>query len=733
MNEQQLKELLDSLTLDEKIGQMFQGNGDMVGQDGTVTGKFDLKEYSETEIQNMGSILNVYGKERLRNIQREHLKHNKIPLMFMGDIIYGYREIFPICVSQACSFDPDMIEKIARIAASEATVDGLNVDFSPMVDVTRDARWGRCAEGYGEDPELTSRCAAAVVRGYQGDGLDKPDTVVSCVKHFAAYGAPYDGKDYNAVEMSERKLRNEYLKTYKSAVDAGAGMIMTSFNTLNGVPTSVNKWLMQDILRNEWGFNGVVISDYSSIKGCLMDGAANDEQELAKMTVENETDIDMMDNLYNHNLKQLVESGEISEELIDRCVMRILRMKNDLGLLDNPYKYLDDSLPDNNDYDANYQFAKRVVCKSSVLLKNDGVLPIKKSQKIALIGPFAKRVDLLPEWSKASPKRQMPDTLENCIKAVAGDKLIAAEVGCPVYRNEEMPENMPDRTLSGDEQEHFKRAVNAAKDADIVIMAIGEHMDQYGESRSRANPVINEVQMELFRAVKAVNPNVVSVILSGRPLVISEVNENSRAVLYAWAPGSAGCESIAEMLYGITQPSGKLSMSLPRMLGQIPINYAYLPTDHPLYYSDKISTAYNTRYTDCPTAPLYEFGFGLSYTKFEYKNLTLSSDKLDENGKITVSVEIENVGDRDGEEVVQMYIRDRFTRFVSRPVKELKDFKRIAVKRGETVTVTFEITEPMLRFFNIDNEYASEKGEFHLFVGSSSADETLGLHKFYLV
>ena len=733
MNEQQLKELLDSLTLDEKIGQMFQGNGDMVGEDGAVTGKFDLKEYSETEIRNMGSILNIYGKKRLGNIQREHMKHNKIPLMFMGDIIYGYKEIFPIAVSQACSFDPDMIERIARITAAEATVDGLNVDFSPMVDVTRDARWGRCAEGYGEDPVLTSRCAAAVVKGYQGDGLDKPDTMVSCVKHFAAYGAAYDGKDYNAVEMSERKLRNEYLKPYQSAVDAGAGMIMTSFNTINGVPTSVNKWLMQDILRDEWGFDGVVISDYSSIRGCLMDGAANDELELAKMTVENETDIDMMDNIYNHNLKQLVESGEISEELIDRCVMRILRMKNDLGLLDDPYKYLDESLPDNNDYAANYEFAKQTVCKSSVLLKNDGVLPLDKSKKVALIGPFAKSVDILPEWSKASPKRQMPDTLENRIKAIAGESLVAAEEGCTAYSDYEMPKDMADHSMLGKEQEYFERAVNAAKNADVVIMALGEHMNQYGESRSRANPVIPEVQMELFRAVKAVNPNVVSVIICGRPLVISEVNDNSNAVLYAWAPGSAGTESIAEMLYGVTQPSGKLSMSLPRSIGQIPINYAYLPTNHPLVYSDKIAVSYQTRYTDSPVSPLYEFGYGLSYTKFEYKNLTLSSDKLDENGKITVSVDVENVGERDGEEVVQMYIRDRFTRCVSRPVKELKDFKRIAVKRGETVNVTFEITEPMLRFFTIDNEYTSEKGEFHLYVGSSSADESLGLHKFYLV
>ena len=733
MNEQQLKELLHSLTLDEKIGQMFQGNGNMVSEDGAPTGVFDIKDYSESEIRNMGSILNIYGKERLRNVQREHLKHNKIPLMIMGDLIYGYREIFPLSIAQGCSFDPDMIEKIARITASEATVDGLNVDFSPMVDLTRDARWGRCAEGYGEDPELTSRCAAAVVKGYQGGGLDKPDTMVACAKHFAAYGAPCDGKDYNSVEMSERKLRNEYLKTYKAALDAGAGMIMTSFNTLNGVPTSVNKWLMQDILRNEWGFDGVVISDYSSISGCLTDGAANDERELAKMAVQNETDIDMMDPVYNHNLKRLVEDGEISEELIDRCVMRILRMKNDLGLLDDPYKYLDESLPDNNDYDANYQFAKEVVCKSTVLLKNDGVLPLKKSQKAALIGPFAKSVDLLPEWSMASPRRLQPDSLANCIKAIAGDNLIAAEEGCPVYRNDEMPDNRPDKTFVGDEHEYFERAVNAAKDADIVIMALGEHMNQYGETRSRANPSINDVQKELFRAVTAVNPNVVSVIFGGRPLVISEIDDLSRAVLYAWAPGSAGSESIAEMLYGITQPSGKLSMTLPRSIGQIPINYAYLPTGHPLVCSDKIYNSYSTRYTDLPVAPLYEFGFGLSYSKFKYKNLTLSSDKLDRDSKITVSVEVENIGGRDGEEVVQMYIRDRFTRCVSRPVKELKDFKRIVVKCGETATVSFEITEPMLRFFNIDNEYASEKGEFHLFVGSSSADESLGLHKFYLI
>lgn len=735
MNDQQLQQLLESLTLDEKIGQMFQGNGDMLGEDGTQTGVFDIKNYSAEDINNMGSILNIYGKKRLKNVQREHLKHNKIPLMFMGDVIYGYKEIFPICLAQACSFDTDMIEKIARITAAEATVDGINVDFSPMVDIARDARWGRCAEGYGEDPILSSRCAAAVVKGYQGDGIDKPDTMVACVKHFAAYGAAYDGKDYNAVEMSERKLRNEYLKPYKSAIDAGAGMIMTSFNTINGVPASVNKRLMQDLLRDEWNYDGVVISDYGSIAGCMSDGAANDERELAKMAVQNQTDIDMMDGVYNHNLKKLVEDGEISEELIDRCVMRILRMKNDLGLLDDPYKYLDESLPDNNDYEANYQFAKEVVCKSTVLLKNEGILPLDKSQKVALIGPFAHNTNILPNWSHVSGGRIEPDSLNNCIKAIAGDSLVAAEDGCPIFRIGEMYSNERDAESNcyGKEQEYFERAVNAAKNADVVIMTLGEHMNHYGESRSRANPVIPEVQMELFRAVKAVNPNIVTVIICGRPLAISEISENSKAVLYAWAPGSAGTESIAEMLYGISQPSGKLSMTIPRSVGQIPINYAYLPTGHNLNYLDRISNPYDTRYVDCPVSPLYAFGYGLSYTKYEYSNLTMSSDKLDKNGKITVSVDVKNIGERDGEEVVQMYIRDRYARFVSRPVKELKDFKRVCVKRGETVTVNFEITEPMLRFFTIDNEYASEKGEFHLYVGSSSADESLGLHKFYLV
>lgn len=731
MTNEQLKELLDSLTIEEKIGQMFQGNGQMVGVDGAVTGVFNTEEYIREDVLNMGSVLNIMGKERLKKIQKGHLEHNKIPLMFMADIIYGYNEIYPLSLGMASSFDMDLIEKSARISASEATQDGLNVTFSPMVDISRDARWGRCAEGYGEDTLLSCRCAKAMVKGYQGNSISDDDSLIACVKHFAAYGATYDGKDYNSVEMSERKLRETYLPPYKAAVDAGARMIMSSFNTINGVPMTLNKKYLKNLLRDEWGYEHVIITDYGAVWGLTREGGAENHEQACKMTVEAGVDIDMMDNVFLRHIKNLVEKGELSMELVDECVMRILRCKNELGLLDDPYKYLDETKPDTNDYEANYEFAKQTVYESSVLLKNDGILPLDKSEKVALIGPFVHDDDLVSEWSFVNANRRRSVTINNAIKAKS-TAFEGVEIGSPYILDGEIQNTIYDKCSEafGREEEYLSRAVELAKKADTVVLTIGESKGHYGENHSRADISVPKAQMNLFNAIYQVNKNIVVVLFQGRPLTIPEISEKARAVLNVWYPGTAGGEAIADMIYGDALPSGKLSMSMPRAAGQCPVFYSFLPTNH--YNAEDVFENYESRYLDIKNAPLYPFGFGLTYTTFEYSDFALSNNEMDKKGSITASVNVKNTGDKDGFEVVQLYIRDRFATGVSRPIKELKDFKRIFIKSGETVKVEFEINEEMLRFYTINEEFASEPGEFHVIIGSSSADESQGIKVFNL-
>lgn len=732
MTHSQLEELLKSLTLKEKVGQLFQGNGTLINEEGAVTGALN-NEYSDESINNMGSILNIFGKERIKKVQAEHLKHNKIPLMFMADIIFGYKNILPIALGQACSFDMDLIERGARNTASEAVIDGINVTFSPMVDISRDARWGRCCEGYGEDPLLGSRCAVAMVKGYQGDDLSADDTLMSCVKHFAAYGATSDGTDYNGVEMNEHMLREVYLKNYEAAVKAGAGMMMSSFNTINGVPATQCHWLLDGILRGEWGFDGVLISDYGSIWQALNHGSVNSEEELCEQAlVKSKIDIDMMDYIYNNHIEKLVLNGTIPESAVDECVMRVLECKNKLGLLDDPYKYVNESKPDLNDYEASYENAVNTVCESSVLLKNDGVLPLDKSQKAALIGPYSLIDDMAASWAKIVPNYNKSKTIYECMKKIAGESVLDAELGSPILSLDEIVDDGAEKKdpVLGNEAEYLEKAINAAKSADVVVMPIGESFLQSGESRSRANLTVPEVQMNLFRRIYEVNQNIVVVLFTGRPLDISELSQKAKAVLCVWLPGTGGGEAIADMIYGNRVPSGKLSMCFPRTSAQAPIYYSKLPTGHPNQRGRRSN--YDHRWIDCELSPLYPFGFGLTYTDFEYSNLTLSSTEMTKDGIINVSVDVKNNGKFDGDEVVQLYIRDRFASYISRPVKELKDFKRVHVKSGETVTVNFEICEEMLRFYNIENKLISEPGEFHLFVGSSSADESLGKQTFYL-
>lgn len=722
MNKYELKQLLDSLTLKEKIGQLFQCSSAYFQEDGVITGLSNSEEGIDEElIKNVGSVLNVFSVQRLRKLQEEHLKFNKIPLIFMSDVIYGFSTIFPIALAQACSFNPQMVKEIARVAATEAAADGINVTFSPMVDISRDARWGRCAESYGEDTLLNSRYAKAMVEGYQGDDLTALDTIGACVKHFAAYGSPYDGKDYNSVEMSERKLRQDYLPSYKAAVDAGALMVMTSFNTIGSIPASIDKFLMKDILRDEWGFDGTIISDWGSIVGSYKEGAANSEEELAKLTMDATVDIDMCDNIYPLYLEKLVSSGQLDIKAIDNSVMRVLELKNKFGLLKDPYRYLkDDDSINKVDYKKHIELAKESVTQSSVLLKNeDNILPLNaSSNKVAFIGPYVYSTDHLSQWSKFMPYYKDDISIKQAVEQKFKDNNFDFKRGCPVLRKEEFVDRIPEDECYSNEQKFIDEAIESAKNADVVVMALGEYHLQFGESRSRSEISVPEVQMELFREIHKVNKNIVVVLFNGRPLDIRELNRDAKAILDVWFPGSAGSSAIVNMLFGDAVPSGKLSMSFPQSVGQVPIHYSILPTGH--YHPKGITPAFKLRYIDIPNYPLFPFGYGLSYTEFKYDNLRIDKDILNSNSKVTASIDVTNIGESDGYETVQAYIHDCFALYISRPLKQLVDFKKVFIKVGETITVSFEIDESMLRFYNHQMKNESENGEFHLYIGADS-------------
>ncbi len=715
MTEQQLKEILDSLTIEEKIGQLCQGNAEMFGEDGNATGIYSMHWANDELVNNLGSVLNIKDPESIRKIQENHLKHSKIPLIIMSDIIYGYKTIFPISPAVAGSFDPAAAKKAARITATETALGGCNVTFSPMVDISREARWGRCAESYGEDVLLNSVFGKAVVEGYQGDDLSAMDTIAACVKHYCAYGATPDGKDYNSVEMSERKLRQEYLPAYKACTDAGAAMLMTSFNTINGVPATLDEHLCVDILRDEWGFDGVVISDYASIDGSISEGAMHDDEQAAEYSIKAQIDIDMMDPVYFTGIKKALKSGKLSMDEIDRSVMRILKLKNDMGLMDDPYRYLiNQGVVENLDVSESLEVAKQVVCESSVLLKNDGILPLKKSDKVAFIGPFVDQNALYALWSEISPHRLDG----NSVKDVIGDKY-PCHIGCPILELHEVIDHVKYNSVAhGNEQKYLDEAGKAAENSDYVVMMLGEHKLQFGESRTRSDIKIPDVQKRLFDAIYEVNKNIAVILFCGRPLDISDISKKSRAVLNMWYPGTMGAEAAVEMIFGDSMPSGKLSMTFPQNVGQCPMSYVKLPTSH--YSEEGIHDCYRSRYIDVTNPALYPFGHGLTYVDFDYSDIRLSSDKMTKHEKITVSVDVTNLGDKDADESVQLYLHDVHATMLSRPLKELKAFKRVTIPAKSTVTVEFEIDEEMLKYYNRKLEYISEPGLFEVFVGTSS-------------
>lgn len=723
MNKKQIKELLNSLTLDQKIGQLFQCPGIVFDQDGAVTGISYLPWLNEDYINNCGSILNIYDNKRLRDIQRKHLEKNPVPLMIMADIINGYRVVFPSSIAQGCSFNPELTERAAEITAFESAKNGVNVTFSPMVDVARDARWGRISECYGEATVLNSDFGVANVKGYQGDGIDKENTIASCVKHFAAYGATGDGRDYYGVEMSERMLRTTYLPPYKAAVDAGAELLMPAFNTINGVPCTANKFLLNDVLREEWGFDGIVISDFSAINGVYAEGAVNSEEECAKVCLECGVDIDMVDAIYPIHLKKAIENGIVSEELVDNSVLKILELKNKLGLLDDPYKYIkEDSEKIDLKSEQHKEFAIDMVCQSSVLLKNEKMLPLNSKKTTAFIGPFSDVNELMTRWSMITPHRDKGISIKQALGNKFGENKFKCVKGATFVPEEMRIDTLFNDDVIGHEEEALQEAIELAKSVENVVLVLGEHQKLSGEAHSRSDISLPKTQKRLFDEVYKVNKNITVVMFAGRPLDIKDISEKAAAVLYMWYPGTYGAEAIVDMLFGDRIPSGKLSMTIPQNLGQVPIHYEKLPTNH-YCETGGIDGAYGCRYIDVTNFPLYPFGFGLSYTTFEYSKPYLNKNKMTRDEKTKVSVDITNTGDYDAYEAVQLYIHDVKTTYISMPLKTLKAYKKVFIKKGETKTVDFEIDEEMLKYYDYDMNYISENGEFEVFVGKDSTTQ----------
>ncbi|MBQ6198579.1 MAG: glycoside hydrolase family 3 C-terminal domain-containing protein [Bacteroidales bacterium] len=679
-----VEELMKQMTLEEKIGQMV-----LFTSDWSVTGPTMRQGYlDDIRAGRCGNLLNAYTADFTREVQRVAVEESRlgIPILFGYDVIHGFRTIFPINLGMSASWDIQAIEKSAQIAAEEAAAAGLQWTYSPMCDISVEPRWGRISEGSGEDPYLGSLIAAAMVRGYQGDDLSSDNTVLACVKHFAAYGAPQAGRDYNTVDMSERWLREFYLPPYKAAVDAGALSVMASFNELDGVPAHANKHLMQDILRDEWGFEGFIVTDYTGINEMVMHGYAANEADAGALSVNAGVDMDMMSASFMNYLKEKVEKGEVSEKTVDAACRRILNLKAALGLLDDPYKYCDPQREkDRTLTPENKAFARSFAAETMVLLKNNGILPLAKGEKVAVLGPLAdSKDDLLGSWRGAGEVQSVPASVLDAIKEVT-----------PVSAG-----------------------------ANKVVLVIGEPWSWTGEAASRSSIRIPEDQVSILKQLKKQGRKVVVVLMNGRPLDLSEESELADAILEAWYPGTMGGYAVADVLFGDVNPCGKLSVTFPRNLGQVPIYHYAKNTGRPYIHPD---AKYESRYLDVPNEPLYAFGHGLSYTTFEYSDITLEGgDSRSESGMtfrgegtLKAKVTVTNTGDREGTEVVQMYIRD-LVGSVTRPVRQLKGFERITLGPGESREVEFTICKETLSFYRQDMTWGPESGDFNIFIGGAS-------------
>ncbi|MBK8785953.1 MAG: glycoside hydrolase family 3 C-terminal domain-containing protein [Chitinophagaceae bacterium] len=707
--DQRVDSVLKLMTLDEKIGQLNQYNDDW-----NATGPVTLDSTKKQQVLKgqVGSLLNCVGTRRTRAWQQIAMQSRlKIPLLFGQDIIHGYKTTFPIPLAEACSWDMDAIQLSARTAATEASAAGINWTFAPMVDIARDPRWGRVMEGAGEDPYLGSAIASARVKGFQGNKLGDINSLMACAKHFAAYGAAIGGRDYNAVDMSDRLLWEVYLPPFKAALDAGAATFMNSFNDLNGVPATGNKYLQRDILKGKWNFKGFVVSDWGSVGEMINHGNVANEYEAALSAITAGSDMDMESRCYKNNLAQLVKDKKVPVALIDDAVKRILLKKFELGLFDDPYKFCNTAREEaalNNP--AHTQLAREMAAKSIVLLKNEkNILPLSKNTKtIAFIGPLVKAV----KQNKGFWDVEVPGVDSNFIvsqweglqnKIAAVTTLLYAK-GCEI---------------EGDDKSGFAEAVEAAKKSDVVILSMGERRDMSGEAKSRSNINIPGVQEDLLKELLATGKPVVVLINAGRPLVFNYTADHAPAILYTWWLGSEAGNAIADVLFGDYNPSAKLPISFPYSVGQIPIYYSHFNTGRPA--TNDSNRNYNSSYNDLSVFPRYEFGYGLSYTSFQYSNLQLSKKKINSHEQIAVTCAITNTGNYAGEETVQLYIRDKVGSIV-RPVKELKDFKKIKLAAGETKTVSFLINKEKLSFYNEQLQWVAEPGDFELMIGASSRD-----------
>jgi beta-glucosidase len=718
MDIQQLKGLIEQMTLDEKIAQLLQLTAHFhegTDNEGQVTGPMEEMGITESMVRASGSVLGLSGAQAVIDVQNAYLQKNRlgIPLMFMADVVHGFKTIFPIPLAIGCSWDTDLAEKSAEIAAKESAVSGIHVTFAPMVDLVRDPRWGRVMETTGEDPYLNSLFAKAFVRGYQGDRLkENPDRLAACVKHFAAYGAPEGGRDYNTVNMSERQLREYYLPAYKAALDEGCEMVMTSFNTVDGIPATGNEKLMRGILRDEWNFDGVLISDWASIREMIAHGAAEDDREAAYRAIRAGVDIEMMTPCYVRHLPELIESGRVDEALIDEAVLRILRLKDKLGLFENPLRAADPDREREVVFCAEHrQAAYELAAKSSVLLKNNGVLPLRADANVALIGPFAQSNDILGWWSCVGSKEDAASLGLSLKERLAEGKLRSAE-GCGI-------DSMT--------QEQLNEALETAQNADIIVFALGEESAMSGEGGSRTNIRLPEAQLELVKQLKTLGKPLAAVIFNGRPLDLHGIFEETDAVLEAWFPGSEGGAAIADILVGRVNPSARLTMSFPQSAGQIPVYYNHFNTGRPMD-PQKTEERYVSKYIDSPNEPLLPFGFGLSYTTFEFSDLKISGHEMKAGESLTVQVKVTNTGERDGVETVQLYIRDVAAEVV-RPLRELKGFEKLALAPGESGIATFTLTEEQLRYHHSDLSFTSDPGTFQVFVGSNCRDTLSGSFK----
>ena len=697
--------IMSLMTLDEKIGQtiMYSGDWNKTGPYVTSDNMKFLKE------GNLGSMLNVYTSKGTKELQKIAVEETRlgIPLLFGYDVIHGFKTIFPINLGIASSWDLKDVEEVARISAEEASASGVHWTFAPMIDIARDPRWGRISEGSGEDVYLTSEIAKSYVKGFQGDNLYHINTILACAKHFVGYGAAQAGRDYHTVNMGDNELRNVYMPPFKATIDSGVETFMTAFNELNGVPATANQYIFKDILRDEWGFNGFVVTDYTAINELVNHGYAENEKHAAELAINSGIDMDMMSGAYRRFLKELIIEGKVDETLINEACRKILIAKYKLGLFDDPYRYSNEQREEETIYRPEFlESARKIASKSSVLLKNiNKALPLNNKQTIALIGPLAKdKRNIIGSWAAAGDRNGKAISIFQGIKEYLDESNIMFAKGCDINSN----------NFSG-----FNEAVNIAKKADKILMVLGEDYNMSGEAASRTNIKLPGIQTELIKTLRDELPNkeIILILMNGRPLDLTIEDSLVDAILEIWYPGTSGGLGVADILFGKYNPSAKLPITFPRNVGQVPIYYNVKNTGRPIS-NDNPTEDYKSNYIDSPNTPLYPFGHGLSYTTFEYSEIKLSNNKVRESEILKVSSIITNTGEYDGHEVVQLYIHDKVAS-ITRPVKELKDFKKIFLRKGESKTVTFEINSDDLKFYN-NGKLMIESGEFEIAISGTS-------------